>query len=95
MAIPGPPGKLNVRQFVTKSLNLKCAECITPTVCLMLTCTCEMNIKGLCQQLFKIPKVHYKVIINLPYSTPAGQAAWILSYANPDGQWKQVDTQRA
>ena len=40
MAIPGPPSKLNVCQFAAKSLNLMCAECITPMVCLMLTCTC-------------------------------------------------------
>ena len=48
----------------------------------------EMNIKGLCQQLFKSTQsthnLYYKVIINLPYFTPAR----ILSYTNPDGQWK-------
>ena len=40
MAIPGPAGKLNVRQFVAKSLNLMCAKFTTPTVRLMHTCTC-------------------------------------------------------
>ena len=48
----------------------------------------EVNIKGLCQQLFKSTQsthnLYYNVIINLPYFTPPQ----ILSNANPDGQWK-------
>ena len=44
----------------------------------------EVNIKGLWQQLFKSMQsthnLYYKVIINLPYFTPAR----ILRYTNPD-----------